>query len=374
MSVKHSRIVERLGFEFYFFFLAGFFSIFCLSVGISVLLQKWFLKIGVVDQASAEPSKKKHSGAVALTVGSGSILLALGTMLLPVIAEKLGIANFYNYTQLSTEWANQIIFFVAAVLILLAGGYIDDKYRVKPITQLIFVGLAVALVIVSGVRIRVEFIQNDIPYLSPAFLSIVVTGLWLYICSAATKFLDGHDGLVTTVGITGLLGIAAIALLDRIQNPLYAYFALTWVFALAGFLPLNFPRARAYLGEGASIAIGFCIGYLSIVINSKIAVSNAILGLFLLDLFLVWILRYRQGRNFFTSGDRLHWHHRLLDTGLDKLQVLAFTTVIVLINIHIAIWQALANNNNFSLYQFFGFVVTLLAVSMFLRRKKTSQA
>lgn len=360
--------MEPFSLAFYAVYTLIFCGIFGVSYILSGVFSTVFARKGIVDLSHFDPKKKKHQGAIPLVVGSAAVLLACVAMFIPALLERSSVLSFFNYTH-NGNWSEQILLFIAALLVLLAGGYVDDKYRIKPITQVAFVASAVVLVLLSGVRIAVESPWLGIP---ADWLGVLITALWLLICAAATKFLDGHDGLVTTVGITGFLGIASVALFDRIQEPLYAIFALVWAFALAGFLPYNFPKAKAYLGEGASIAIGFAIGYFSIVIGSKVVVSNAVLGLFLLDLVLVWVLRAREKRNFLTSGDRLHWHHRLLDAGLDKMQVLLLTTIILLLNIHFAVWLAINNANSLAIWQIIGFVITLSIVSFFLRKKRTS--
>jgi UDP-GlcNAc:undecaprenyl-phosphate/decaprenyl-phosphate GlcNAc-1-phosphate transferase len=352
--------------EYYVFFLGGLLVIFLLSVLVSYFFAQFFRDKGVVDSALIDPDKKKHSGLIPLVVGSGAVLIALSAMVVPAAIEQLGFGSFFHYTS-NGRWAMQIILFIAAILVILGGGYVDDKYKTKPITQLAVVTAAIALILISGVRISVSWSL----LVSPEVWSLVVTAVWLYVCAASTKFLDGHDGLVSSISSIGLLGIASVALIDRIQEPLYALFALVWVFAIAGFLPFNFPKARAYLGEGASIALGFAIGYFSLVLGSKVLVANAVLGLFLLDLIVVWALRIKDGRNFLTSGDRLHWHHRLLDAGLDKLQVLILTSIIVLINVHVAVWLAQNNTNWLAIWQVLGFVLILALLS--LRLKKTKQ-
>jgi UDP-GlcNAc:undecaprenyl-phosphate/decaprenyl-phosphate GlcNAc-1-phosphate transferase len=349
------------------FLLAMFVVTLVLSFGISTWFKRYALKKNITDLATLDPTKKKHIGAIPLVVGSGAVLLSALIMLIPAASEQLGYGSYFNYTSVP-NWASQTLAFIAATLVLLAGGYVDDKYRVKPITQLCFVTVAILLVILSGVRIGVSWDW----LFSPEIWSLLVTSIWLYICAASTKFLDGHDGLVASVTSIGLLGIASVALIDRIQQPLYAVFALVWAFAIAGFLPYNFPKAKAYLGEGASIAFGFAIGYFSLVVGSKVLVANAVLGLFLLDLMYVWFLRILDKRNFLTSADRLHWHHRLLDLGLDKLQVVIITTIIVLINVHIAIWFALNQNSWISIIQVGVFIGILSVVSLLPRNKKTN--
>jgi uncharacterized membrane protein len=52
----------------------------------------------------------------------------------------------------------------------------------------------------------------------------------------------------------------------------------------------------------------------------------------------VWILRYLDGRNPLTSADRLHWHFRLKDLGLSKIQVLVITMLALFFTSQAGLW------------------------------------
>jgi UDP-GlcNAc:undecaprenyl-phosphate/decaprenyl-phosphate GlcNAc-1-phosphate transferase len=170
------------------------------------------------------------------------------------------------------------------------------------------------------------------------FFGIILTIIWLGFSTASTKFLDGHDGLVLSVGIFNFLTIAHISLLDTIRQPILFLFALVWSVALATVLFFNFPNAKSYIGEGASEAIGFTIGALAILSGAKLATALSILGWFILDIFLVWLIRISEGRNPITSSDRNHWHHRLSSIGLNKIQVLIITWIILIISSIIGVY------------------------------------
>ena len=110
--------------------------------------------------------------------------------------------------------------------------------------------------------------------------------------------------------------------------------SLIWVGGIVGFLPWNFPNAKVYLGEGGSEIVGFVIGSFAILSGAKVATATTVIGWFIIDLIFVWILRVADRRNPLTSGDRLHWHHRLMDIGFSKVQVLGITALILLITSH----------------------------------------
>jgi UDP-GlcNAc:undecaprenyl-phosphate/decaprenyl-phosphate GlcNAc-1-phosphate transferase len=211
------------------------------------------------------------------------------------------------------------------------GGYFDDKYHLSP--KKMFAPILASLIIaVVGGGLKIEVLSYPFTTILPnnSLLHSFLAFLWIGFCLTATKFLDGLDGLVTTVGIMGLFSIASVSLLVNVNQPIVFGFAMIWVAGLIGFLPYNFPDAKLYLGEGGSEIIGFVIGVLSILSGAKVATAGTVIGWFILDIILVMLVRIFQHKNPF-KGDRLHWHFRLTDMGLSKLQVLSLTTIIIII-------------------------------------------
>src|SRR5207253_11203100 len=96
--------------------------------------------------------------------------------------------------------------------------------------------------------------------------------------------------------------------------------------ALLGFLPHNFPRARAFLGDAGSHLTGYLLAVLAILphfhtpkqprawaVLSPLLILAVPLG----DLVWVVLLRWRMGQPFYI-GDNNHLSHRLVRRGLTK--------------------------------------------------------
>jgi UDP-GlcNAc:undecaprenyl-phosphate GlcNAc-1-phosphate transferase len=104
--------------------------------------------------------------------------------------------------------------------------------------------------------------------------------------------------------------------------------------ALFAFLRFNFPPARIYMGDGGAYFLGFLIGLLTIASSHKGTVVAAliaplfVLALPILDTSLAILRRGLRGLPLFRA-DRRHIHHRLLESGLSRrnvvLGVYAFT-------------------------------------------------
>jgi len=312
-------------------------SFFFISVVGSFFVTSFFQKIAkhfhIWDDPKSNPLRKKQHAPIPLLGGTGPAFVAIFFMSL------LWLLNKYNPEFTAQFGINlepfRLYWVLVAILILIIGGFLDDKLNIRPHWQVIPITAALLVTIFLG-EVRIEALSYPFNSLLPhtPFLPEIITFIWLGFCIAATKFLDGHDGLVTTVGIVSMLTIGSVSLFSHVNQPLIFLFTVVWLGVFAGFLPFNFPNAKMYLGEGGSEIIGFVIGFLSILSGAKIATAGTVIGWFIIDLVLVWLLRILDRRNPLTSGDRLHWHFRLVDLGLSKVRVLVITTLILLVTAH----------------------------------------
>ncbi|MBI4262381.1 undecaprenyl/decaprenyl-phosphate alpha-N-acetylglucosaminyl 1-phosphate transferase, partial [Candidatus Uhrbacteria bacterium] len=222
-------------------------------------------------------------------------------------------------------------------LVIMIGGFLDDRWHWKPGKQIIFPVLAAFIVIASGIGItfitnpfggqihldgwqRILFWFQGIPY-RLTLPADVFTLLWLLGMMYTTKFLDGLDGLVSGVTVIGGLVIAALALDPIVHQNGTALLALILAGAFFGFIPWNWHPAKIFLGEGGSIFAGFMLGVLAIISGSKVTTTLLVVGIPILDT--LWVILRRifwEHRSPF-AGDRKHLHHRLLDLGFSHRAV-----------------------------------------------------
>lgn len=214
--------------------------------------------------------------------------------------------------------------------ILMCGGYLDDRYKLKPKQSFIAPFLAVAAVIASGVQL--SYINHPLggailldtvkiwgyPLAGGAFVFLWILGM-VY----TTKFLDGMDGLVS-----GIVGIGSVVLFFLSQLPAVnqtdtALLSALLAGSFLGFLPWNFFPAKIFLGEGGSTFAGFMLGVLSVISGGKIATALLIMGIPILDV--AWVILRRLSTHFSPfQADRKHLHFRLLDLGLSQRQAVLF--------------------------------------------------
>ncbi len=206
--------------------------------------------------------------------------------------------------------------------VLMLGGLLDDRFDLPPWLSCISPILATVVLIGSG--IEVEKLTN--PFGGVFFLtslqSDILVFVWLLIVMYTTKFLDGLDGLATSVSSIGALMILLLALTTAYFQPDVALLSVVAIGAYLGFLFWNFHPASIFLGEGGSTFVGYVLGTLAIISGGKLATALLVLGIPLLDAIWVVMRRLKMGgvRQVF-RGDRKHLHHRLLDLGLGQRRI-----------------------------------------------------
>jgi len=187
-------------------------------------------------------------------------------------------------------------------------GVLDDRHELKPGTKFglqFVVALAVAA---AGLRITLF-----IPHL---VFQYAITVLWILAVINAFNFMDNMNGLCAGLGAIAAATFAAAA--SRHDQQAEACFALLVCGALLGFLP------RAFLGDGGSHLVGFCMAVLAILPSfhtqqdrQPLAVLKPllILAVPLLDMAWVVLLRWNARKPFYL-GDTNHLSHRLVRRNL----------------------------------------------------------
>jgi UDP-GlcNAc:undecaprenyl-phosphate/decaprenyl-phosphate GlcNAc-1-phosphate transferase len=299
-----------------------------LSVVFTFIVKKTVLRLGIIDAPNKE--RKMHTGNIPL-FGGFAIFLAFFVVLF-FVKDKLTSGNL--------DIIHWLGFFVGAA-ILMIGGFLDDKYDLKPKHQIIFPMLAAVAVILGGVGI--EKMGNPFGgYLYPgAFkfyifswggtqffltpISDLIIFIWLLGMMYTTKLLDGLDGLVTGVSGIGALIIFLFTMTTKYYQPDIGIAALVLAGSAAGFLIFNWHPAKIFLGEGGSLFLGYALGVLAIISGGKIAIALLVMGMPIMDVVWTIIRRLIAGKNPFKSSDRGHLHHRLIALGLSQRQaVLVF--------------------------------------------------
>ncbi|MCD6471433.1 undecaprenyl/decaprenyl-phosphate alpha-N-acetylglucosaminyl 1-phosphate transferase [bacterium] len=326
-------------------YLLIYFITFLLTVILTPLISKIAKKNKIVDYPISK--RKIHSQPIPL-LGGLAVFFSFFIVLFSVYFSPLWPEEKISFLKVLPENFRQIVIFkyligvFVASSLLMIGGFLDDKYNLKPHQQIIWPILACFVIILSGIGIK--YINNpfgsgvihfdhwkfeifrfhNIPfYFTP--LADIFTFIWLMLCAYSTKLLDGLDGLVSGISVIGGLIIAFICLLEKFYQPDVAIISLIFSAAFLGFLIFNFHPAKIFLGEGGSLFAGFTLGTLAIISGAKIATALLILGIPFLDMIAVIIQRFfLEKRIPFSRGDKKHFHFRLLKAGFSHRQAVLF--------------------------------------------------
>ncbi|MGH2609607.1 MAG: MraY family glycosyltransferase [Tepidiformaceae bacterium] len=151
-----------------------------------------------------------------------------------------------------------------------------------------------------------------------------VTVLWIVFITNAMNLIDGHDGVAA--GVSALVaGTVAYVAWDLDHNLIAMLFAAL-AGACLGFVPLNLPRARRFLGDGGAYFLGFTIAGLSVagsVDNTgrvPLYIPVVALGLPVLDTTVAFLRRWLNGTHPFRA-DQDHFHDRAVRLGLKPIHV-----------------------------------------------------
>jgi UDP-GlcNAc:undecaprenyl-phosphate/decaprenyl-phosphate GlcNAc-1-phosphate transferase len=197
-------------------------------------------------------------------------------------------------------------------------GWLDDKHELKPRTK--FTGQLLIAALVAGTGARITL------FVPSLIFSYAITILWILTVINALNFMDNMNGLCAGLGAIGACHFAVIAAADG--QYLVALIACLTLGALLGFLPYNFPRARAFLGDAGSHLVGYLLAVLAILPHFyserhprrwAVLVPLLVLAIPLADLVWVVLLRWRIGQPFY-QGDTNHLSHRLVRRGLTRTQ------------------------------------------------------
>jgi len=314
------------------FFLAAFMGAFLTTLLALPLWRKWCLRVNLVD----DPGQRKiHDAPVPLAGGFAVLTGILLPLVTGAIFLKLGILKI-PFASLIVHGINRraielavIVFGAIAITVL---GWLDDKHELKPLPK--FTG---QLLVAVAVALACKRITLFVPSLT---FSYAITILWLLTVINAFNFMDNMNGLCAGLGAIGALLFAIIAASNG--EYLVALIAFLMCGALIGFLPWNFPNARAFLGDAGSHLVGYLLAVMAILPHfytkqnpRPLAVLSPLLVLAvpLADLAWVVILRTR-ARKPFWIGDTNHLSHRLVRAGFSQTHaVLVIWLIAVMIGV-----------------------------------------
>ncbi|WP_026882102.1 MraY family glycosyltransferase [Clostridium akagii] len=250
--------------------------------------------------------------------------------------------------------------------IIVIGGFIDDKYTIKPWQKLCF--QLVAACVLIGTKTMISIVTNPIGDASQfltinPYIAIPLTLIWVIGVTNAFNLIDGLDGLSAGLGFIACVTMIVASYLSGRVEPEIIVITIILAGAILGFLPYNFNPASIFMGDTGAQLIGFLLA--AIAMKGAIKATSAIvlavpilaLGLPIYDTIFAIVRRKINGKPI-AQGDKGHLHHRLLNMGLSQRQaVIIMYLISAILGLIAVIVMQLTNR---SAYMVFAAVIILI--------------
>lgn len=256
------------------------------TIAASRLLMRNARHLGLVDPPGA---RKPQRRAVPLVGGALFAAIVLGGL----VGSRLGGVAIHGAELLA----------LAAPLLCFAVGMVDDARRdgLAPGTK----ALATLFALLPAIHVGARELGGIV---APESLLLATLA---FVALHASNTIDHAHGLC---GMVAAIGASTVAWSASRDGPVAAgILAAVVAGSAAGFLGLNFPRGRVFLGDGGSLLLGGCLAMA--LLASRRVEWLLLAAVPLADLLSVALLRLRLGVRPWV-GDRRHVTHRLMARGV----------------------------------------------------------
>ncbi|OGS22837.1 MAG: hypothetical protein A2252_06165 [Elusimicrobia bacterium RIFOXYA2_FULL_39_19] len=212
--------------------------------------------------------------------------------------------------------------FIGSIVILMLGLFDDIKHKgLKFQSKFIFQAIPCIVLLIFNIKLK---------FITPEWLAITLTIIWVIGVINALNIIDIMDGLSSGIAIIACLGFFLIGIPQ--EEEIYVNFAsIALAGACLGFLPYNLShKYKIFMGDTGSLFIGFILAAISMgtkyteVNNLGLFAPILILAIPIYDTFLVMYLRIKKRTSPFI-GSKDHFALRLEKTGYSRKSILFFT-------------------------------------------------
>lgn len=147
-------------------------------------------------------------------------------------------------------------------------GLIDDRYEISSKLRLLFQLILSATIV--AVYANISFFAHP-PSL---FINLLFFLFFVIFISGTANFYNFMDGINGIAGLTGVAGFGLMATFSFYiaDEKSITFLSLVLLSACLGFLPLNFPNARVFMGDVGSLFLGFIFASFVVKLSSDIKV------------------------------------------------------------------------------------------------------
>ena len=265
-----------------------------------------FTRRAAVDEVAVQSA---HQGFVPRVGGLAIYLSILG--LIPILT--LGFVPISLIFELKTDEIT--LFILTAAPVFFAGITEDFGYPMTPFKRL-------AASVVSGILVLIFFevwlTKIGIPGIDHILYFAPVGMLFTIFATVgvvnAFNLIDGLNGLASYISVSTAISLSIIAF--QIDNTQITIFLVLLTASVFGFLVINFPLGKIFLGDGGAYTLGHLLVWSAVILaaeNPSISPFSILLIFFwpVADTGLAIWRRWHLG-NPADRPDRLHFHHLMM--------------------------------------------------------------
>jgi len=314
------------------FFLHATFFLLLTIVGycITLFLYKKAIAIDQPTDRSSHSQATPRGGGVAIV-----ITFCIGMLVVYFFGDKTHIKQSY------------MISFILSSLSIALISFLDDIKRKNTLLKLAVMIIAILGVMWGGIVLD----QLTLPFFCRThlgWLAYPLTFFWILGLTNAVNFMDGLDGLVGgTMAITSLFFMA----ITFYQGSTFVYItSYTLLAGTVGFLVLNFPPAKIFMGDVGSVFLGFVFATLAIIAaiydnsHTSFLVIPLLLFHIIFDTFFTFLRRCFNGENVI-EPHRSHLYQLVQRLGYSHLEVTLMQYCFCLLQGLAAIWMVHLQGN-----------------------------
>lgn len=269
------------------------FSSFLILFFLFIFRNKICAKLKLIDY----PNDKSIHREKALLFGGIFLISSLCLNIIILILTNNFQSNFFNFFLV-------ISFFLVAL--------IDDIKNINPNLKMILSIIICFMGIGMDSELKINslnfFYNNNIYLNNNFFFNYIFSTLCILLFLNAFNFIDGINGLASTVGLSFFIYLV-------MKNPLILSYYYLFIISISFFLFIN-SKYKVFLGDSGNYLISISIAIILLKENSyqpTLYYAEEIFLLFLipgLDMLRLFIVRVMNKSNPF-KGDQNHLHHRL---------------------------------------------------------------
>lgn len=205
-------------------------------------------------------------------------------------------------------------------------GLADDAFNTRPLIKL-------GTQILCGLSLTIGGLV--IPLTSISWIDSIVTIIWVVGLMNSLNMLDNMDGITTSISVNIFSFLFVFSLLfNTIAFDIHTFIVIGIIGSLCGFLFVNAPPSKLFMGDSGSQVIGYSVAFYSIYYlwdQSPKATPNwvtiyvaiMILAIPFIDTFTVSFNRIKQGKSP-AKGGKDHTTHHMVYRGFSERQTFIF--------------------------------------------------